>query len=49
MADYRALILQRHRQLKWKTFDWLEAGLMILCGVCITMFTLAVFLDVVTF
>jgi TRAP-type C4-dicarboxylate transport system permease small subunit len=48
MADYRALILQRHRQLKWKAFDWLEAGLMILCGVCISMFTLAVFLDVLT-
>jgi len=48
MADYRALILQRHRQLKWKAFDTLEAVLMILCGVCITMFTLAVFLDVLT-
>ena len=48
MADYRALILQRHRQLKWKAFDWLEAGLMILCGVCISMFTLAAFLDVLT-
>jgi TRAP-type C4-dicarboxylate transport system permease small subunit len=48
MADYRALILQRHRRLKWKAFDRLEAGLMILCGVCITMFTLAVFLDVLT-
>src|SRR4051812_49390330 len=48
MADYRALILQRHRQLKWKAFDVLEAGLMILCGVCITMFTLSVFLDVLT-
>ena len=48
MADFRALILQRHRQLKWKAFDVLEAGLMILCGVCITMFTLAVFLDVLT-
>src|SRR3982751_6988970 len=48
MADFRALILQRHRQLKWKAFDRLEAGLMILCGVCITMFTLAVFLDVLT-
>ena len=48
MADFRALILQRHRQLKWKAFDWLEAGLMILCGVCISMFTLAVFLDVLT-
>ena len=44
MADFRALILQRHRQLKWKAFDRLEAGLMILCGVCISMFTLAVFL-----
>ncbi len=48
MADFRALILQRHRQLKWKAFDWLEALLMILCGVCISMFTLAVFCDVVT-
>ena len=48
MSDYRALILQRHRQLKWRAFDWLEAGLMILCGACISMFTLAVFLDVLT-
>jgi TRAP-type transport system small permease protein len=48
MADYRALILQRHRQLKWKALDWVEALLMILCGVCIFMFTLAVFCDVVT-
>ena len=48
MADYRALILQRHRQLKWKAFDWLEALLMILCGVCIFMFTLTVLCDVVT-
>src|SRR4249920_750807 len=48
MADFRALILQRHRHLKWKVFDWLEAVLMILCGVCIFMFTLTVFCDVVT-
>src|SRR5881398_495533 len=48
MADFRALILQRHRQLKWKALDWLEAVLMILCGVCIFMFTLTVFCDVVT-
>ena len=48
MANFRALVLQRHRQLKWKAFDKLEAGLMILCGVCIFMFTLSVFLDVVT-
>jgi TRAP-type C4-dicarboxylate transport system permease small subunit len=48
MANYRALVLQRHRHLKWRAFDVLEAGLMILCGVCIFMFTLAVFCDVVT-
>src|SRR4029453_1682050 len=48
MADFRALILQRHRHLKWRAFDWLEAVLMVLCGVCIFMFTLTVFCDVVT-
>lgn len=48
MADFRALILQRHRHLKWKAFDRLEAVLMILCGVCIALFTSAVFLDVLT-
>lgn len=47
-ANFRALVLQRHRHLKWKAFDKLEALLMILCGVCIAMFTLSVFLDVVT-
>src|SRR5664279_1040086 len=48
MADPRALILQRHRHLKWKALDKLEALLMVLCGVCISMFTLAVFCDVIT-
>jgi len=48
MADIRALILQRHRHLKWPALDWLEALLMVLCGVCIGMFTLSVFLDVIT-
>ena len=48
MADMRALILQRHRRLKWKALDWLEATLMVLCGVCIFMFTLTVLCDVVT-
>ncbi|MCE9657776.1 MAG: TRAP transporter small permease [Burkholderiales bacterium] len=48
MADFRALILQRHRHLKWKALDPIEAALMVLCGVCISMFTLAVFLDVLT-
>ena len=45
---HRALILQRHRHLKWKAFDWLEALLMILCGACIFMFTLGALCDVVT-
>jgi TRAP-type C4-dicarboxylate transport system permease small subunit len=48
MADYRALILQRHRQLKWKALDPLEAFLMVMCGVSIFMFTLTVLLDVIT-
>jgi TRAP-type transport system small permease protein len=48
VADNRALILQRHRHLKWKALDPLEALLMILCGVCIGMFTLSVLFDVVT-
>ena len=48
MSDQRALILQRHRHLKWRSFDVLEAALMILCGVCIFMFTLTVGCDIVT-
>ena len=48
MSDFRALILQRHRHLKWKALDPIEAVLMVLCGVCISMFTLSVFLDVIT-
>ena len=48
MADYRALILQRHRRLKWKVLDPLEGFLMVMCGVSIFMFTLTVLLDVVT-
>ena len=48
MADFRALVLQRHRQLKWKVLDPIEATLMILCGVCIFMFTVTVFCDVIT-
>jgi len=48
MSDFRALVLQRHRRLKWQAFDKLEALLMVLCGVCIFAFTLSVFCDVVT-
>jgi len=44
----RSLVLQRHRHLKWKALDPLEAGLMVLCGALIIGFTGSVFLDVVT-
>jgi TRAP-type C4-dicarboxylate transport system permease small subunit len=47
-AVYRALVIQRHRHLKWKALDRLEAGLMVAGGVCISGFTLCVFLDVLT-
>ena len=47
-AVYRTLVIQRHRHLKWKALDTLEATLMILCGVCISGFTLCVGLDVFT-
>jgi TRAP-type C4-dicarboxylate transport system permease small subunit len=43
-----SLVLQRHRHLKWPGLDWLEALLMILCGLSIFCFTLSVFFDVVT-
>ena len=50
MSDthFRSLVPQRHRHLKWKAFDALEAVLMVCCGICIFMLTLAVFCDVVT-
>jgi TRAP-type C4-dicarboxylate transport system permease small subunit len=47
-AASRALILERHRHLKWKWLDPVEAGLMVLCGICIGGFTVCVFFDVTT-
>ena len=46
--DNRSLVLQRHRHLKWPALDWIEATLMVLCGVSIIGFTSSVLLDVVT-
>ena len=47
-AASRALVIQRHRHLKWPALDSLEATLMVLCCTCMIGFTLCVFLDVVT-
>ncbi|HKA63533.1 MAG TPA: TRAP transporter small permease subunit [Methylomirabilota bacterium] len=46
--DHRALVLQRHRHLKWRALDPVEAVLMVLCGVSIAGFTASVLADVVT-
>lgn len=46
-ADY-SLVLQDQRHLKWRVLDPLEHGLMILCGVAITGFSVLVLCDVVT-
>jgi len=48
VAPHRALVIPRHRHLKWPALDPLEASLMILSGVCMTGFTLCVFFDVLT-
>lgn len=46
--NFGNLVLKRHRHLKWRALDPLEAVLMLLCGASITGFTLSVFCDVVT-
>jgi TRAP-type C4-dicarboxylate transport system permease small subunit len=48
MSDERSLVLQRQRQLKWKQLDWLESGLMMLCGFTLAAFSLSVVCDIVT-
>jgi TRAP-type C4-dicarboxylate transport system permease small subunit len=47
-ASHRALVIPRHRHLKWPALDRVEALLMVLCGVCMFGFTMCVFFDVVT-
>jgi TRAP-type C4-dicarboxylate transport system permease small subunit len=48
MADERSLVLERQRQLKWRALDWLEALLMMLCGLTLFGFSLSVVCDIVT-
>jgi TRAP-type C4-dicarboxylate transport system permease small subunit len=42
------IVLETDRHLKWRSFDVLERALMLLCGVCLTGFTISVLCDVVT-
>ena len=42
------IVQQTDRHLKWSAFDVLEKWLMILCGVCLTAFTVSTFIDVIT-
>jgi TRAP-type C4-dicarboxylate transport system permease small subunit len=45
---FDGLVLQEQRHLKWRALDPLENALMILCGICITGFSLLVLADVIT-
>lgn len=45
---FDGLVLQEQRHLKWHVLDPVENLLMILCGVCITAFSLLVVCDIVT-
>lgn len=48
MADERALVLEKQRQLKWRALDWLETVLMVGCGITLFAFSLSVVCDIVT-
>ena len=48
MANENALVLTRQRQLKWRSLDWLEAVLMMLCGITLAGFCTSVICDIVT-
>jgi TRAP-type C4-dicarboxylate transport system permease small subunit len=48
MAIADKLVLTRQRHLKWRSLDWLELALMILCGVLCFGFSLSVTADIVT-
>ncbi|HET9716974.1 MAG TPA: TRAP transporter small permease [Pseudolabrys sp.] len=45
---FDGLVLNEQRHLKWRALDPLEHILMILCGICITGFSVVVLADVVT-
>jgi TRAP-type C4-dicarboxylate transport system permease small subunit len=45
---FDGLVLKEQRHLKWRALDPLENVLMVLCGICITGFSVVVLGDVVT-
>jgi len=45
---FDGLVLQEQRHLKWCVLDPLENTLMVLCGICITGFSVLVLADVIT-
>jgi len=48
MAIADKLVLNRQRHLKWRVFDKLEMGLMIICGLTLFGFSLSVSFDILT-
>jgi TRAP-type C4-dicarboxylate transport system permease small subunit len=48
MSGFDSLVLQEQRHLKWRALDPLENLLMVLCGICITGFSVTVFGDIIT-
>src|SRR6202795_5209678 len=48
MAIADKLVLQRHRHLKWQSFDRLELVLMMVCGALCFGFSLSVMFDILT-
>ena len=48
MMRFDGLVLNEQRHLKWRALDPLENLLMILCGICITGFSIVVLGDVIT-
>jgi TRAP-type C4-dicarboxylate transport system permease small subunit len=48
MPRFDSLVLQEQRHLKWRALDPVENVLMMLCGVCISAFSILVLGDVIT-
>lgn len=45
---FDSLVTDDQRHLKWRALDPIEQALMVLCGICISGFSIVVLLDVIT-